>query len=134
MGARASIIGQLLVVFAVCAGLIGIAAVFGYAGMTRQDATAKQLTVQDYLLQHEAGLMQVEFDVAQAAVNGYALSGRKPDLLPVRSQEAGYAANVAALRDRAAQGRARPRSNLSPNASRLPAPAVAARRPTSRAG
>src|SRR5207244_7138863 len=84
MRARASIIGQLLVVFAVCAGLIGIAAVFGYAGMTRQDATAKQLTVQDYLLQHEAGLMQVEFDVAQAAVNGYALSGRKSGLLPLR--------------------------------------------------
>jgi methyl-accepting chemotaxis protein len=103
MRVRASIIGQLLVVLPVCAGLIGIAAVFGYAGVTRQDATTKQLTVQDYLLQHEAGLMQVEFDVAQAAVNGYALSGRKSDLLPVRGQEAGYAANVAALRDRAAQ-------------------------------
>src|SRR6266516_7465258 len=104
MRVRASIIGQLLVVFAVCAGLIGITAVFGYAAVTTQDATAKQLTVQDYLLQHEAGLMQVEFDVAQAAVNGYALSGHKSDLLPVRSQESGYAANVAALRDRAAQG------------------------------
>src|SRR5712675_2131519 len=103
MRVRASSIGQLLVVLPVCAGLIGIAAVFGYAGVTRQDATTKQLTVQDYLLQHEAGLMQVEFDVAQAAVNGYALSGRKSDLLPVRGQEAGYAANVAALRDRAAQ-------------------------------
>src|SRR5580692_420153 len=40
MRVRASIIGQLLVVFAVCAGLIGIAAVFGYAGVTRQDAAA----------------------------------------------------------------------------------------------
>ena len=87
MRTRASIIGQLLVVFAVCAGLIGIAAVFGYAAVTRQDATAKQLTVQDYLLQHEAGLLQVEFDVAEA-VNGYALSGDKSDLLPLRSQEA----------------------------------------------
>jgi signal transduction histidine kinase/HAMP domain-containing protein len=40
MRVRASIIGQLLVVFAVCAGLIGIAAVFGYAVVTRQDAAA----------------------------------------------------------------------------------------------
>jgi len=38
MRARASIIGQLLVVFAVCAGLIGIAAVFGYAGVTDRSA------------------------------------------------------------------------------------------------
>ena len=36
MRARASIIGQLLVVFAVCAGLIGIAAIFGYTGVTKQ--------------------------------------------------------------------------------------------------
>ncbi len=104
MRARASTIGQLLVVFAVCAGLIGITAVFGYAAVTTQDATAKRLTVQDYLLQHEAGLMQVEFDVAQAAVNGYALSGDASGLLPLRSQQAGYAANVAALRDRAGKG------------------------------
>ena len=103
MRARASIIGQLLIVFAVCAGLIGIAAIFGYTGVTRQDATAKQLTVQDYLLQHEAGLMQVEFDVAQVAVNGYALSGRRSDLVPLRSQETGYASNVAALRATAAK-------------------------------
>jgi two-component system, OmpR family, phosphate regulon sensor histidine kinase PhoR len=102
MRARASIIGQLLIVFAVCAGLTGIAAIFGYTGVTRQDATAKQLTGQDYLLQHEAGLMQVEFDVAQVAVNGYALSGRRSDLVPLRSQETGYAANVAALRATAA--------------------------------
>ena len=103
MRTRASIIGQLLVVFAVCAGLIGIAAAFGYAAVTRQDATAKQLTVQDYLLQHEAGLLQVEFDVAQGAVNGYALSGHKSDLLPLRSQEAGYESNVDALRVTAAK-------------------------------
>ncbi len=103
MRARASIIGQLLVVFAVCAGLIGIAAIFGYAGVTRQDATAKQLTVRDYLFQHEAGLMQVEFDVAQAAVNGYALTGRRSALLPLRSQETGYESNVAALRATAAK-------------------------------
>src|SRR5579863_10232191 len=102
MRARASIIGQLLIVFAVCAGLIGIAAIFGYTGVTRQDATAKQLTVQDYLLQHEAGLMQVEFDVAQVAVNGYALSGRRSDLAPLPRQETGYAGNVAALRATAA--------------------------------
>ena len=102
MRERASIIGQLLIVFAVCAGLIGIAAIFGYTGVTRQDATAKQLTVQDYLLQHEAGLMQVEFDVAQVAVNGYALSGRRSDLAPLPRQESGYAGNVAALRATAA--------------------------------
>ena len=58
--------------------------------------------MQDYLLQHEAGLMQVEFDVAQVAVNGYALSGRRSDLAPLRSQETGYAGNVAALRATAA--------------------------------
>jgi two-component system phosphate regulon sensor histidine kinase PhoR len=103
MRARASIIGQLLVVFSVCAGLIGIAALFGYTGVSSQDATAKQLTVQDYLLQHEAGLMQVEFDEAQVAVNGYALSGRRSDLLPLHSQERGYAGNVAALRAAAAK-------------------------------
>ena len=103
MRTRASIIGQLLVVFAVCAGLIGIAAAFGYVAATRQDATAKQLTVQDYLLQHEAGLLQVEFDVAQGAVNGYALSGHKSDLLPLRGQEAGYESNVDALRVTAAK-------------------------------
>jgi two-component system, OmpR family, phosphate regulon sensor histidine kinase PhoR len=103
MRTRASIIGQLLVLFAVCAALIGIAAAFGYATVTRQDVTAKQLTVQDYLLQHEAGLMQVEFDVAQAAVNGYVLSGRKSGLLPLRSQETGYESNVDALRVTAAK-------------------------------
>ena len=103
MRTRASIIGQLLVLFAVCAALIGISAAFGYAAMTRQDATAKQLTVQDYLLQHEAGLMQVEFDVAQAAVNGYALSGRKSGLLPLRGQETGYESNADAIRATAAK-------------------------------
>jgi hypothetical protein len=35
MQARASIIGLLLVVFAVCAGLLGIVAVFGYGGRGR---------------------------------------------------------------------------------------------------
>jgi hypothetical protein len=55
MRARASIIGQLLVVFSVCAGLIGIAAVFGYTGVSSQDAMAKQLTVQDYLLSTRPG-------------------------------------------------------------------------------
>src|ERR1051326_3956308 len=103
MRARASIISQLLVVFAVCAGLIGIAAVFGYAGVTRQDATAKQLTVQDYLVQHGAGLLQVDFDAAQAAVNGYALTGSRAVLLPLRGLEAGYERNVAALRATAAR-------------------------------
>lgn len=103
MRARASIIGQLLVVFSVCAGLIGIAAIFGYTGVSRQDATAKRLTVQDYLLQHEAGLMRVEFDEAQVAVNGYALSGRRSDLLPLHGQETGYAGDVAALRAAAAK-------------------------------
>jgi len=47
--ARASKVGQLLVLFAVCAGLIGVPAAFGYAALTRQDATAKQLIVQDHL-------------------------------------------------------------------------------------
>lgn len=64
MRARTSVIGQLLVVSAVCAGLIGIAAGLGYAAVTKQDATGRQLTVRDYLLQHEAGLLQVEFDLA----------------------------------------------------------------------
>jgi methyl-accepting chemotaxis protein len=59
--------------------------------------------VQDYLLQHTAGLMQVEFGLTQAAVNGYALSGRETDLLPVRSEREGYQENVAALRHRAAK-------------------------------
>jgi two-component system phosphate regulon sensor histidine kinase PhoR len=95
---RASLVSQLLVAFAVFAVLIGVAAIFGYAGVTRQNSTAKLLTGHDYLLQHEAGLMQVEFDVAQAAVNGYALSGRKTFLLPLRSQQTAYASNVAALR------------------------------------
>src|SRR5579863_886645 len=103
MRARASIIGQLLVVFAVCAGLIGIAAIVGYSGVSSQDAMAKRFTARDYLLQHEAGLLQVEFDVAQAAVNGYALSGRRSDLLPLHSQETGYAGNMAALRATAAK-------------------------------
>lgn len=66
MRARGSVIGRLLVMFAVFAGLIGVAAVFGYLGVAREDATAKQLTAHDYALQHVAGLMQVEFDVAQA--------------------------------------------------------------------
>jgi signal transduction histidine kinase len=100
---RGSIISQLLVVFAVFAVLIGIAAIFGYAGVTRQNSTARLLTGHDYLLQHRAGLMQVEFDIAQASVNGYALSGHKSFLLPLRSQETAYANNVAGLRALAAK-------------------------------
>jgi hypothetical protein len=95
---RGSIISQLLVVFAGFAVLIGIAAIFGFAGVTRQNSTANLLTGHDYLLQHNAGLMQVEFDIAQSSVNGYALSGQKSFLLPLRSQETAYASNVAALR------------------------------------
>lgn len=98
MRPRGSIISQLLVVFAGFAVLIGIAAIFGFAGVTRQNSTANLLTGQDYLLQHNAGLMQVEFDIAQSSVNGYALSGQKSFLLPLRSQETAYASNVATLR------------------------------------
>ena len=36
-------------------------------------------------------------------MNGYALSGHKSDLLPLRSQEAGYESNVDALRVTAAK-------------------------------
>ena len=103
MRARASVISQLLAAFAVFAVIIGVAAIFGYMGVTRAQTTAKQLTVADYLLQHRAGLMQVEFDLAQAAVNGYALSGRPSFLLGLRGQERAYAGNVALLRATAAK-------------------------------
>jgi two-component system phosphate regulon sensor histidine kinase PhoR len=102
MRARASVISQLLAAFAVFAVVIGVAAIFGYMGVTRAQATARQLTMADYLLQHRAGLMQVEFDLAQAAVNGYALSGRPSFLLQLRGQERAYAGNVALLRATAA--------------------------------
>lgn len=98
MRPRASIISQLLVAFAVFAVFIAVAATFGYVGVTHQDATAKLLTVNDYFVQHTAGLMQVEFDVAQSSVNGYALSGHQALLDPLRSQETAYAKNVATLR------------------------------------
>ncbi len=98
MRPRGSVVSQLLVVFAVFAVFIGVAVSFGYVGVTGQNVTAKQLTVHDYLLQHWAGLMQVEFDIAQASVNGYALSGRRTFLRPLRSQETAYASNVASLR------------------------------------
>jgi two-component system, OmpR family, phosphate regulon sensor histidine kinase PhoR len=102
MRRRRSIISQLLLTFAIFAVLIGVAAIIGYSGVTRQDATAKLLTVHDYLLQHRAGLMQVEFDTTQEAVNGYALSGHAAYLRPLPGQEAGYLGNVAALRTLAA--------------------------------
>jgi two-component system phosphate regulon sensor histidine kinase PhoR len=103
MRARASIISQLLAAFAVVGVLIGLAAIVGYTGVTREQATAKVLTVHDYLLQHWAGLMQVEFDLAQTAVNGYALSGHGSYLAQLRGQERAYAGNVASLRGTAAK-------------------------------
>jgi two-component system phosphate regulon sensor histidine kinase PhoR len=103
MRLRGSIVNQLLVAFAVFAVFVGMTVSFGYVGVTRQNATAKQLTGHDYLLQHWAGLMQVEFDIAQASVNGYALSGRQTFLRPLRSQETAYASNVASLRSLSAK-------------------------------
>jgi signal transduction histidine kinase/HAMP domain-containing protein len=90
MRPRGSVISQLLLAFAVFAVLVGVAAAAVYLATARQDTASRQLTEHDYVLQAAAGRMQDEFNGGQMAISGYALSGRKSFLVPVRAQQAAF--------------------------------------------
>ncbi len=97
MRPRGSIISQLLIAFCVFAVLIIVAMTAGYAAVASQNATARQLTGRDYVLQQTAGHMQEEFTTSQIAVSSYAISGRRPLLSPVSGEQAGFTRNAARL-------------------------------------
>lgn len=98
MRRRGSIISQLLIAFSVFAVLMVVAAVVGYVAVAGQNATARQLTGRDYVLQQTAGHMQEEFNTGQIATGSYALSGRPVFLRLIPGERALFIRNAARLR------------------------------------
>ncbi len=76
---------------------IAIAAAFGYLGVARQNAAAKQLTEHDYILQQIANRMQQEFNNSQVCISSYALTGNVTFLRSLRGVREPFARDAATL-------------------------------------
>ena len=104
MRPRGSIISQLLIAFSVFAILIVVAMTVGYAAVASQNATVRQLTGRDYVLQQTARHMRESFTTSQLAVSTFVLSGQLVFLQPVAAADSSFALNSARLRALAPPG------------------------------
>ena len=98
MRPRGSVMGQLLVMFCVCAVLIGVAAVAGFVTVANQNRTTRQITAQYTMLQRANGQLETAFGTATFAVLFYAQTGRRAYLAPFAGARAEFGRDLAALR------------------------------------